>query len=170
MPGRRPLPTEVKRLRGNPGKRKLNDQEPGVPIGEPEMPADLPELAQVEWKSIVPLLLQMGVLSKVDGKALVGYCYAWARLMQAEKEINDRGIILDEPVTDKEGNEIGTRTKANPACALADRAMVRMKSFLIEFGLTPASRSKLKVDKPKDADPVEAYLAKKMANAQQTVM
>jgi hypothetical protein len=35
-----------------------------------------------------------------------------------------------------------------------------MKQFEVEFGLTPASRSRIRIDKPKEADPFEDYLKK----------
>jgi hypothetical protein len=38
--------------------------------------------------------------------------------------------------------------------------MKTMKSFLVEFGMTPAARSRLRIDKPKEADPFEDYLKK----------
>jgi len=166
MAGRRPLPTSLKKLRGNPGKRKLNAEEPALETKAPRMPDGLPELARQEWEDIVPLLLRLNVLTEVDGKALAAYCYLFARWMQAEKEIESRGILLDEPILDAEGHEIGTRTKTNPACSLADRALARMKSYLIEFGLSPASRSKLRIEKPAEIDPMDAYLNRKKHAAQ----
>lgn len=160
MAGRRPLPTAVKKLRGNRGKRPLNADEPIAESGEPEMPADLPELAQAEWKSIVPDLMKMGVLSKIDGKALAAYCYAFARWIQAEQEVADLGILVEEPIVSRETGEIvGYKIKKNPAIPIVNEALRAMKSFLIEFGLSPASRSRLKIEKQKPADPLEAYLA-----------
>jgi P27 family predicted phage terminase small subunit len=159
--GRRPLPTALKKLRGNPGKRALNPSEPKPAAKAPEMPPDLPELAQTEWETIVPLLMKLNVLTEVDGKALAAYCYLYARWAQAEKEVADRGILLDEPIVNAIGIEIGSKTKANPAVGIADRTLARMKSYLVEFGLTPASRSKLRIEPEKSADPLDIYLSRK---------
>ena len=162
MGGRRPLPTEVKKVRGNPGKRPLNENEPEAQAGEPKMPADLPELAQQEWKSIVPLLLKLSVLTEVDGKALAAYCYCFARWIQAEKEVADRGILIEEPIVSRETGEImGYKVKKNPAIPIVNEALRGMKSYLIEFGLTPASRSRLHVEKEKPVDPADLYFSKK---------
>jgi phage terminase small subunit len=76
--GRRPLPTAVKRLRGNPGRRKPNPAEPDFPSGEPDMPSMLSPTAQVEWKSLIPQLAVVG-LRRIDGKALAGYCVCYSR-------------------------------------------------------------------------------------------
>jgi P27 family predicted phage terminase small subunit len=166
--GRRPLPTAVKKLRGNPGKRALNPQEPKPSGIAPEMPSDLPELAQIEWNAIVPLLLQLGVLSQIDGKALAAYCHAYARWMQAECEVRRYGIVVKEPVL-LMGKPTGyERHKKNPAVTISETAMKIMKSFLIEFGLTPASRSKLHIEQGKPIDPMEAYLDRR-TNAQKHV-
>lgn len=161
MAGRRPLPTAVKKLRGNPGKRKLNADETKVKLEAPTMPENLPELAQAEWKSIVPELMQLGVLSSIDGKALAAYCYCFSRWIEAENEIADRGILIEETIYNKDGEEVGYRIKRNPAIPVVNEALRQMKSFLIEFGLSPASRSRLKIEKPAaDVDPFDAFLSR----------
>jgi len=160
MAGRRPLPTSIKKLRGNRGKRKLNADEPKLELEAPEMPDNLPALAQAEWKSIVPQLLQLGVLTRIDGKALAAYCYCFARWIEAEKEVADRGILVEETIYNKDGEEVGYKVKRNPAIPVVNESLRQMKSFLIEFGLSPASRSRLKIEKPKAEDPLDAFMSK----------
>jgi P27 family predicted phage terminase small subunit len=157
--GRRPLPTAVKKLRGNPGKRKLNAAEPKVELAAPTMPADLPKAAATEWRRIVPELKALGVLAKVDRAALAAYCHAYARWFEAEKHILEYGIIIEEPVL-LMGEPTGyTRFKKNPAVTISETAMKIMKSFLVEFGMTPSSRSRVRIEKPAGAeDPFDAYL------------
>ncbi len=172
MAGRRPLPTNLKKLRGNPGKRKLNEAEPEVEQKPPEMPPDLPELAQKEWASIVPKLMQLHVLSDVDGKALAAYCFAYARWHEAEKEIGRLGIIVDEPImggTAEYREIVGYKYKRNPAVTISHDALKLMKSYLIEFGLTPAARTRLRIERPKQADPMDEYLRRKASNVAETV-
>jgi P27 family predicted phage terminase small subunit len=142
-------PTALKKLQGNPGKRKLNKNEPAQVLGEPLMPLGLSAEAQEEWRGIVPLLLKMGLLTEADGKALAAYCSCYAQWMLAEKEIAQYGITLR--------TESGY--KVNPAVRVRSDALCQMKSFLIEFGLTPASRSKLSFSNASDnVDPFEAFL------------
>jgi len=93
----RPKPTALKKLLGNPGKRKINENEPRATIGEPPMPK-LSRVAAIEWRRIVPLLLRLGVLTVVDGKALAGYCHAYARWLQAERDVKRYGGTIREPV------------------------------------------------------------------------
>lgn len=160
--GRRPLPSAVKKLRGNPGKRKVNKAEPKPKSSAPEMPAGLPPLAIAEWKAIVPMLAQLGVLTEIDGKALAAYCEYFAQWRQALDEVRERGITVEEPIVkfaDGESEIIGYKYKRNPAVSIANDAAKLMKSFLVEFGLTPSSRGRLRIDaKPDSDDPMDAYL------------
>jgi P27 family predicted phage terminase small subunit len=154
----------LRKLGGKAGHRALNIKEPTPPLGPPDMPPDLPELAKKEWKSIVPQLEQLGLLSRIDGKALAGYCHAYARWAQAEQRIEKFGIVIEEPVLWKnlagKPFTVGYRHKKNPACNISEAALKTMKSFLIEFGMTPAARSRLRVEKPagEEKDPFEKFL------------
>ena len=165
--GRRPLPTAVKKLRGNPGKRKLNEKEPTIPAGEPAMPKHLSKVAIAEWKSIVPELLRLGVLTVVDGKALAAYCAAFARWIEAEEAVDEFGLVVEEPIL-LMGTATGfVRLKRNPAISISHDAMKIMKAFLVEFGMTPASRSRIRVEKPEGKeDPTEAFIRRKLVEAQ----
>jgi P27 family predicted phage terminase small subunit len=118
--------------------------------------------ARREWKRIVPELLRLGVLTVVDGKALASYCHAFARWQEAEKDIKKFGLVVEEPVLMKIDDELidsgYIRLKRNPAVGISFEAQKVMKSFLVEFGLTPASRSRIRVEKPAEADPFENYM------------
>lgn len=170
--GRRPLPSNVKKLRGNPGKRKLNDAEPQPPAGEPDMPAGLCKIAAAEWKAIVPELAQLGVLTKIDGKALAAYCHAFARWMAAQEEVDRLGLVLDEPIMGgppEDREVVGYKHKRNPAVSIEHEALKIMKSFLVEFGMTPSSRSRIRIEKAdQPEDPLEALLHRHGAQAQST--
>lgn len=163
--GRRPKPTKLKKLGGNAGHRELNEKEPAPPVQPPDMPQGLSPLAQKEWKAIVPQLAQIGALSRIDGKALAAYCQSYSRWMQAEQEIVRLGLILEEVILDVDGEEIGTRYKRNPAVSIASDALKLMKSFLIEFGMTPAARTRLRVEVKPSETPEEAYIRRKMEEA-----
>lgn len=113
------------------------------------MPRFLAGEARAEWKRVIPILCNMGVLTVADGKALAAYCSAYAQLAKAEAAIEKYGIIcatLDQVTGVAE-------LKVNPAVRVKSDALRQMKSFLIEFGLTPASRSKLKINANHDDQP-----------------
>jgi phage terminase small subunit len=52
MAGRKPKPAAVKKLEGNPGKRKLNTEEPIPAKGMPACPDWLMPEAKKEWESL----------------------------------------------------------------------------------------------------------------------
>lgn len=127
------------------------------------MPESLDEIAQQEWRAIAPRLEAMGVLSTIDGKALAGYCDCYSRWVQARQIVARLGLVIAEPIVDSEGKKIGARVKKNPAVSIVEKAAQGMKAFLVEFGMTPASRSRLAVvndnGKNKPIDPAEKYFA-----------
>jgi P27 family predicted phage terminase small subunit len=126
------------------------------------MPKGLSRIAQQEWDDIVPQLLRLNVITELDGKALGGHCQAHAMVVAAEQDIARHGTILEEPIVDRAtGEQIGARRKMNPAFRVWDAAMGRLKSFLIEFGLSPSSRSKRRIKKPTEPDALELYLARR---------
>jgi P27 family predicted phage terminase small subunit len=85
--------------------------------------------AAAEWKRLVPILLRLGILTIADGSALAIYCAAFARWQQAERQLaRSRNLASD---------------KARKLFAISEKCMKLMKSVLVEFGLTPASRPRL---------------------------
>ena len=57
MAGRKPKPTAVKKLEGNPGKRKLNTKEPVPAKGMPDCPEWLLPEAKKEWERLADLIV-----------------------------------------------------------------------------------------------------------------
>lgn len=142
-----PKPTKLKVLTGNPGKRKINDQEPEPTAGVPDCPSNLSHEAAKAWKRLAPMIHDMGVLTVVDGSALERMCETYAEIIQYQKDIDEGGATY-RSTTDSGASII----KSNPAVSMLANADRRFKAYLVEFGLTPASRSKLKTDKPKAKD------------------
>lgn len=172
----------MKLLTGNPGHRPLNEAEVKPNAVAPEMPKTLSRAARREWHFIVRKLLDLKILTEVDGKALAAYCEAYAEWEQACRDVRKYGQLIEEPVVDKMGfavvmkstNDDGSittmplyRLKENPAVRTRNNAAKTMKAFLIEFGLTPATRAKLKIGKKEDEEPEEDFFnrARPIANA-----
>jgi len=134
MAGRKPLPTNLKILRGNPGKRPLPKNEPRPPKDKPSCPAFVTGDARKEWKRIAPLLAAMGLLSKIDRTALAAYCTAYARWLKAEKIVKEKGELYKTA----SGNVM-----TSPMLWVANKAMDQMHKFMAEFGMTPSSRTRI---------------------------
>ena len=75
--GRKPKPTALKLLEGNPGKRPINEHEPIPPKGTVKCPTWLEPEAKKERKRLAPSLEAMGVLTQADLTAFAGYCQAY---------------------------------------------------------------------------------------------
>jgi P27 family predicted phage terminase small subunit len=151
--GRRPTPTGLKILRGNPGKRSLNRREPTPPTDEklPEAPAHLTEAARAEWERVVPDLAGCGLLTRIDHVALVGYCATWGRVLELEKDLTTEKVVLKT----KKGYPV-----LNPTFTALQSELKQLRSFLTEFGMTPASRSRIQVEKPEPLSDLEAFRRK----------
>lgn len=113
----------------------------------------MPKAARREWSRITQDLLRLGVLTVVDGKGLYSYCLAYADVEAAEKQCAKEGMWTKEPLINKEGDVVGYKNKQAPWFNIKYVALKTMKAFLIEYGLTPASRSKLKMSsKPEEPE------------------
>jgi phage terminase small subunit len=69
MRGRKPTPTALKLVAGNPGKRPLNRHEPKPVTAIPTCPAHLMPTAKTEWKRLARYLHDLGVISELDRAA-----------------------------------------------------------------------------------------------------
>lgn len=156
MRGRKPKPTHLKLVTGNPGKRPINEREP-VPANKlPTPPAFLADEAKVEWGRVAEELYRIGVLSSIDRGALAAYCQAYARWAQAEAAINatpaKEAVAGGLLVSTTNGNAI-----QNPLVGIANKAAADMVRYAAEFGMTPSARSRIKADKPEEEDKANAY-------------
>jgi P27 family predicted phage terminase small subunit len=147
--GRKPKPTETKKLEGNPGKRALNNQEPQPDVAIPECPQHLEGEARKEYKRISAILAKLKIISEIDMASLAGYCEAWGNYVQASKKVKKEGAVL---YSDK-GNAY-----LNPWKNIQTSEMDRMLRFSAEFGMTPSSRSRIKVESPTGEDEMLKYL------------
>jgi P27 family predicted phage terminase small subunit len=153
MAGRRPKPTRTKQIQGNPGRRPLNEREPKIAPNIPDCPEHLDLVAREEWARITPELHGMRILSRIDRAALAAYCQAWSRWVDAEDNLRKFGTIIKTP----KGYPI-----QNPYLAIANTAIDTMRRFLVEFGMTPSSRSRIiagEQSEPREDDPWQALLA-----------
>ncbi len=139
MRGRKPKPTAIKKLNGNPGRRPLNEAEPQLALGGFSCPKYLDELAKKEWHRVVKDLRESGVLAKVDRSMLETYCIAYSMARQAEEDVADKGLT----VFGAKGGVI-----KNPSISTAVAYRTLMTKVMAELGMSASSRSRLKVNPP----------------------
>lgn len=136
--GRRPNPTSLKILNGNPGRRPLNKDEPKPRAKLPACPAHLTPAAKREWQRIGQKLLTLGLVTEMDRAALAAYCQVYARWVEAEEQIQKHGTVWK--LTTKAGTPW---VQQSPYLQVANKALEQMMRYLVEFGMSPASRSRV---------------------------
>ena len=149
--GRKPKPTAIKELEGNPGKRELNQNEPKPKKNAPKCPAWLDAEAKKEWRRVSKQLEEIGVLTEVDMAAFAGYCEAYSRWKDAEEFISKHGTIFKTP---------SGYWQQVPHVSIAQTYLKIVIKFCEQFGMTPSSRSRIMADNAQadTIDPMELLL------------
>jgi P27 family predicted phage terminase small subunit len=141
MPGPKPTPTNLRLLRGNPGKRPINANEPRPerPPAPPDPPDFLDDHARREWGRVAPELWALGLLTRVDVAHLAAYCYSYSQWKTAAETL--RQIGANDPVM--HGLLVKTEGGAspNPLVWIAKGALRDMVRYGAQFGMSPASRT-----------------------------
>jgi len=155
--GRRPRPTFLRVVGGNAGKRPLNKAEPKPARAIPSPPEHLSDAAKVAWGRLSVMLDRMGVLTEADSFALERACEVYAEILAYREALADRGDGYTYE-TETEGG--GRMVRAYPEVAMLADADRRLKMWLIEFGVTPAARTKVQAAPPGDKeDPADKYFS-----------
>ncbi|MCG3471430.1 phage terminase small subunit P27 family [Xenorhabdus bovienii] len=137
--GRRPKPTARKELAGNPGKRKLNRDEPAfTPLSGVSPPDwfrenELP-LAAVMWELTSQELCAQGLLCVTDLAVLERWCVAYQFWCKAVINIAQQG----NTVTGATGGPI-----KNPELTAKKEQQSEMDTTGSLLGLDPSSRQRL---------------------------
>lgn len=137
--GRKPKPSELKRLQGNPGKREISRREP-KPQNEVKRPWGMKGLPRKFWDEHADELERLGVLTGVDTAAFRLMAESYAFALEAAEQLREAGFIF-------EGRD-GPR-KHPLHQVFRDHANL-FRSFATEFGMTPSSRTRLQM--PEEAE------------------
>lgn len=157
MRGRKPRPSHLKLLDGNPGHRSLNANEPKPAKIMPTPPVFLAGEALAEWRAMTAELSVLGLLTGIDKATLAAYCQAWARWHQAEKAL--AMMAAADPVTSAlMVKTAGGTAIQNPIVGIANRAMSDMVKYAAEFGMSPSARSRIHVDERLSQEPLARLL------------
>lgn len=127
MAGRPPKPTALKLLQGNPGKRKLNDQEPSPFVGAVAPGYVLADpLILAEWNTEAPRLERLGILTEIDADPLGRLCVLRVRFRDAMAE--------------------------GASIAVLSAASKEIRSLELQFGIGAANRARIKTAAPQKPD------------------
>lgn len=131
--GRPPKPVELKVVEGNPGKRQIIEP-PKAPPARPNCPAWLSDYAKTEWRYLVPVLDELGLLTKVDRPALSMMCDALGDFRQAAEELQKASSLMVKS---------GNRVSKHPLIQVKRDARRDAFAILGSFGMSPADRVRL---------------------------
>lgn len=146
MRGRKPKPTHLKLLNGNPGNRPLPENEPKPKVGT-TCPTWLSDGAKKEWRRIYPELERLGLVTKVDRASLASYCQAVADLEEAVSAIAEHGTVIVTP---------SGYMQSSPYVTQKHKAMEMIRKFAAEFGMTPSARARVRGIVPEDPEEAKA--------------
>lgn len=147
--GRPAKPAVVHLLNGNPSKRNVQEliaevATPALPIEAPPKPDWLDEEASREWDRVVPDLLTLGLISRLDMQVLAQYCEAVSDYRRWTMQIQN----LNESMAAPGGGDIQTyRTGAKDLSIwrkLRNDAERRANDAGAKFGFSPMARRTLK--------------------------
>ena len=137
MKGRKPTPTQLKIVQGNPGKRPINQDEPSASLVDVDRaaPEHMGEMAAECWVQMIGLLAGSRVITELDLHGLELYCVAYENWRKAQQKVIELGAIVKSP---KSGYPV-----QSPYFAIANKSHEQMVKLAAEFGMTPSSRSRV---------------------------
>ena len=136
MRGRKPVPTALKIIRGNPGKRRLNDLEP-IPEGDlHEPPAWMSKSQRAGWRYAIQHAPQ-GLLKRLDRSVLVAWVVAEDLHRKAAEQLERHGLLIKAP-----HSQLPIQSPFLPIVNKQAALMLKAAELL---GFTPSSRSRVQI-------------------------
>lgn len=144
--GPRPEPTAIKILKGNPGKRRLNDEEPLPPAGAIEPPAWLRKTGREIWDRLAPIAIDMQVLTTADALTFARYCDTFGEWLEAHEWIRDKARGQTTYTVKGEDGSIRFVYEF-PQAITARKLNLALLKMEEQFGFTPAARSRIHIER-----------------------
>ncbi len=143
--GRKPVPTEIKRIKGTLQACRTTRQEPrpGGFLGEP--PAYMSETAKEAWRYAIANA-PPGLLSALDAAVLERWANCAAMYREALGKINRVGVsgmLVKTP---------NGSLRRSPLMDVIRDLATEMKGYETEMGFTPASRSRVTMPETTDGN------------------
>jgi P27 family predicted phage terminase small subunit len=160
--GPKKAPTPVKRARGT----YRADRDAGVEVkaGEPPRPAWLSEPAAALWRELAPQLVRENLLTPLDGLVFALLCDTWSTFRACHEWIagDCERMFTSARTVDKEGEEHEGSVYQHPIVSVWHKSRNDLLRLSREFGMTPSSRSGMRLGSNDDADddPIAALSAR----------
>jgi len=148
MRGRKPTPSHLKQLMGNPGKRALNKREP-VPEGDlHEAPKWMSDSQREGWGYAITNSPH-GLLKKLDRSVLAIWIVAEDLHREAAEKVTQYGLLTKSP-------NAGIPLQSPYLAILNKQAQIMLKAGA-ELGFTPSSRTRVQVAAGRPQDPYDRF-------------
>ena len=148
-------PTELKILHGTdqPCRRKASSPPAGDNLPKRIPPPEyLNPPGRKKWNELVRLLREQGILEKTDLGSLEACCVAYDEMVACQLAINEKGGIV--------AYTNGKSSQQVPLISVKNKAMDNYKKYMTEFGLSPASRAKLGIEKKPEKSDIQIFMEK----------
>ena len=153
--GRKAAPTALKLLQGVENKDRINENEPKPEAPSLEYPDYLIDEAKKTWNKYALPLKNLGVFKQTDEIGFITLCQEVGRWIELQKIINIKSK-KEEGYTTK---NIAHGDKPIPEMAMARESLKQIRALMVEFGMTPSSRSRISVgDNLDEIDPMQNIL------------
>jgi len=150
--GRRPQPTALKMLRGNPSKTRLNQDEPQPPRGETVKPVGLSPGASAVWDELAPICLAMRTLTPADVRPFGSMCELQSTMQETSARKSGRELFRLE-AQDRNDKDSPVEIVIDAVLKLERETATALRPYYELFGLTPQARARMAVPKVKDEAP-----------------
>lgn len=115
----------------------------------PEPPADFDERHAAKWLELTSNMQEMGTLATQDLDSIRAYVVFFFRFEDANAVLNKQGTII----------ETSTGAKVNPAWRIMVESQKELRTLWAAFGLTPADRARIKIEKPKPTTSILDFMS-----------
>jgi P27 family predicted phage terminase small subunit len=124
----------LKIIRGNPGKRPINDREPR-PVGElKEPPGHFDDELREVWRYAIEHA-PAGLLKKIDASVLEIWCSAYILHQKAVAQVRQFGVLVKAPKSDV--------PIQSPYLPIVNKQAFVMMRAVDHLGFSPASRTRI---------------------------
>lgn len=150
MRGRKPKPTVLKLLNGNPGKRPINPREPKPEHLSEACPPELEQVdAKAEWERTIIPAIRRGQVTAADRVFAIAHCELWATW---RSQLADAARHPHVVAAGKDSKH----PMPNPARGMANKTFLLLAKVDAELGFTPTSRSRVTAS-GRDDDTVDKW-------------
>lgn len=136
MRGRKKTPTVINFLRGNPGKRPINHEEPKPDPLVAECPAELTDqVEREEWERTIVPAIRIGQITVAERALAIGHCVQWAVWRSQVTEASQHPHVIAAGKN--------KYPMPNPARTMANATYQLLRQTDSDLGLTPTTRSRV---------------------------